>query len=146
MNPDHSAYLGLSDETHKKNVRTIHVNAQVTAVTTILEFLGNFVNGVIFMVLDGFPEFTSTALFMQLHLISLSYVFLMNTRYNKNRIIEYGWKNVLKNIISCGKKSSTTSVAPSIQETQLTILPPITRKYKDKQPIIFFNIEGLEIT
>ena len=132
MNPDHSAYLGLSDETHKKNVRTIHVNAQVTAVTTILEFLGNCVNGVIFMVLDGFPEFMSSALFMQLHLISLSYVFLMNTRYNKNRIIEYGWKNVLKNIISCGKDRSTTSVAPSIQETQLRILPPNPRKYKDK--------------
>ena len=28
----------------------------------------------------------------------------MNTRYNKNRIIEYGWLNVLKNISGCNKQ------------------------------------------
>ena len=28
----------------------------------------------------------------------------MNTRYNKNRIIEYGWLNVLKNIAGCNKQ------------------------------------------
>ena len=122
MQPGRSAYLGISEESHTKNMRTIHVNAQVTAVTTIFEFIGSCLNGIVFMIFNinkmpGFPEFTQLVLFMQLHFVSLSYVFLMNTRYNKNRIIEHGWINVLKNIIYCGPHSATTSINPIYQET-----------------------------
>ena len=52
--------------------------------------------------MDGLNvKFATSALFMLLHFVVLSYAFLMNTRYNKNRIIEYGWFNVIKNIFGC---------------------------------------------
>ena len=38
---------------------------------------------------------------MLLYFVVLPYAFLMNTRYNKNRIIEEGWLNVLKNMVIC---------------------------------------------
>ena len=33
-------------------------------------------------------------------MILLPYAFLMNTSHNKNRIVEYGWINVFKNLIT----------------------------------------------
>ena len=90
--------MGLSENVHRKNERLMHVNAQVTAVTTMVEFTGNCINYIIFLVLSGHVNFISYALYMLLYFVVLSYAFLMNTRYNKNRIIEYGWINVLRNI------------------------------------------------
>ena len=46
----------------------------------------------------GFGGFAEKMLFMLLHFVVLPYAFLMNTRYNKSRIIEEGWMNVLKNM------------------------------------------------
>ena len=82
----------------------MHVNAQVTAVTTMMEFSGNWVNSVIFLVVGDHGKYISSALYMFLYFVVLSYAFVMNTRYNKNRIIEYGWLNVLKNISGCTKQ------------------------------------------
>ena len=80
----------------------MHVNAQVTAVTTMMEVSGNCINGIMYLVMDGLNvKFATSALFMLLHFVVLSYAFLMNTRYNKNRVIEYGWFNVIKNIFGC---------------------------------------------
>ena len=107
MNPGHSRYLGISEDAQKRNMRAIHVNAQVTAVTTIFEFIGNCIFAILFTLMkgQGMPEFTSLVLLMLLHFVCLSYAFLMNTPYNKNRIIEHGWINVLKNIIDCNQHS-----------------------------------------
>ena len=99
IQPERSAYLGLSEEAHEKNQKNMHVNAQVTAVTTMMEVFGNCINGIMYLAMDGLNvKFATSALFMLLHFVVLSYAFLMNTRYNKNRIIEYGWFNVIKNI------------------------------------------------
>ena len=58
-----------------------------------------------YLVMDGLNvKFATSALFMLLHFVVLSYAFLMNTRYNKNRIIEYGWLNVIKNIFGCNSR------------------------------------------
>ena len=46
----------------------------------------------------GFGGLAEKMLFMLLHFVVLPYAFLMNTRYNKKRIIEEGWMNVLKNM------------------------------------------------
>ena len=55
-----------------------------------------------YLAMDGLNvKFATSALFMLLHFVVLSYAFLMNTRYNKNRVIEYGWFNVIKNIFGC---------------------------------------------
>ena len=98
----------------------MHVNAQVTAVTTMMEVLGNCIIGALFVVFDSFTRFTSAAPFMFLHFVVLSYAYLMNTRYNKNRIIEYGWKNVLKNILSRNKRSTNSAADPTADKTTIT--------------------------
>ena len=70
---------------------------------TILEFFG----GCIFVIMRvsritlGFGGFAQKMLFMLLYFVVLPYAFLTNTRYNKNRIIEEGWLNVLKNMVIC---------------------------------------------
>ena len=101
----------------------MHVNAQVTAVTTMMEFTGNCINYIIFLVLGGHVNFISYALYMLLYFIILSYAFLMNTRYNKNRIIEYGWINVLKNISGRNGRNKVlahNNVTPSFEVNQNT--------------------------
>ena len=77
----------------------MHINAQVTAVIMMLEFLGNFHIVVIFMEWGELTRFLISYFFMLLHFLVLSYAHLKNTRGNKNRIIQYGWANVFKNIL-----------------------------------------------
>ena len=95
-----SEYLGLSEENQRQNSLNIRVNAQVMAVITMLEFCGGclFVVGRIFRLQISFGSFSGTILAMLLYFVILPYAFLMNTRYNKSRIIEEGWMNVLKNM------------------------------------------------
>ena len=94
----------------------MYVNAQVTAVIMMLEFLGTCLIAVSFMVWDGFTRFTSSAIFMLLHFIVLSYAHLKNTRNNKNRIIEYGWSNVFKNILGCSTQKVHPLISPSAEK------------------------------
>ena len=100
VGPRNSAYLGLSEEHQKQSSRNIRVNAQVTAVITILEFLGGcvFMVGRVCRMPIAFGSFLGVTLTMMLYFVVLPYAFLMNTRYNKNRILEEGWMNVLRNV------------------------------------------------
>ena len=47
----------------------------------------------------GFGGFAEKMIFMLLHFVVLPYAFLMNTKYNKKRIIEEGWVNMIKNMV-----------------------------------------------
>ena len=95
------ARRGLSDRQNTLNMTKLKVNAQVTAITTLLEHIGNMtaiIHGV------HFTTRSSWRLSILIHemfcyCVFTPYVFLMNTSDNKNRIIKYGWRNVLKNII-----------------------------------------------
>ena len=95
------ARRGLSDSQNTLNMTKLKVNAQVTAITTLLEHIGNMtaiIHGV------HFTTRSSWRLSILIHemfcyCVFTPYVFLMNTSDNKNRIIKYGWRNVLKNII-----------------------------------------------
>ena len=105
MSPRHSEYLGLSNESQVRNAKNVRVNAQVTAVVTILEVVGMCIIVMIHLLvtnqgLGGF-EIVFQSLFMLLHFVILPYAFLMNTTSNKSRIIEDGWMNVLKNMLFC---------------------------------------------
>ena len=115
--------MGLSDDVQRKHERLMHVNAQVTAVTTMMEFSGNCISFVIFIVLGGHGKFTSSVSIMFLNFVVLSYAFLMNTKYNKNRIIEYGWLNVFKNIFGCNRQNGVSAenlIAPIPEANQNT--------------------------
>ena len=83
------------------------VNAQVTAVTTSFEALGNVVIVIIRICsgLGAVRRVWSSHLWLGLilYFVLLPFLFLMNTKHNKNRVIEEGWQNVFKNVFRiCG--------------------------------------------
>ena len=88
----------------------MRVNVQVTVVIATLETLGNFTNFIVWSVwakvMGENPSFLMLIQALLLNFVFLPYTFLMNTRYNKNRIIEGGWKVVIQNMT----KSSKTSI------------------------------------
>ena len=75
------------------------VNAQVTAFTSIIELIGNVTFTIHIMFTTG-PSFASFVHGQIPYMIVLPYAFLMNTSHNKNRIVEHGWINVLRNVCS----------------------------------------------
>ena len=78
-------------------MKKVRVNAQVKAFVSFIE---GFVN-ILYILIIAFTVRTSLGtLVMQsvTYLIILPYISLMNTSYNKDRVIENGWKNVLKNL------------------------------------------------
>ena len=94
----------MTERTRNQNNRAMRVNVQVCSVITICETVGNLINWVIWAIwariLGG--SHGGTVMLTQamiLNFIFLPYTFLMNTRYNKNRIVEGGWKNVLRNVM-----------------------------------------------
>ena len=68
-----------------------------------------------FRIRVGFSKFAQITLYMLLHFVILSYAFLMNTKYNKNRVIQEGWINVLKNMVFWYKRNT---VSPSESPNQ----------------------------
>ena len=107
MSPRRSEYLGLSNESQIRNAKNLRVNAQVTAVVTIFEVVGMciIVMTHVLVFQHGFTwlHCVYQYLFMLLHYVLLPYAFLMNTTSNKNRIVEDGWMNVLRNMVLCYK-------------------------------------------
>ena len=93
---------GLSKSKNEDNMRKMRVNAQITAVTSILEIAGNIVQWAIWILITKFVGLGSLIQSILLYFVVLPYVFLMNSSHNKNRIIEDGWINVLKNAIGTG--------------------------------------------
>ena len=91
----------MSEDSKRHNSKNVRVNAQVTAIITVLEFIGGclFVIGWVFRLQVTLGSFVGVIITMILYFNILSYAFLMNTRYNKGRIIEEGWMNVFKNMV-----------------------------------------------
>ena len=95
----------LSDSSNALNMKRVMVNAQVTAMISFIEvlFFAVYVAGV--SVAGGTNSEMVVILlvmYMILYLIVSPYSFLMNTSHNKNRIIEHGWINVIKNMTIIG--------------------------------------------
>ena len=80
-------------------------------MTTFIEFVG----GVTFLVHLLFFNSPQNAFSTLLHsminkFFIMPYAFLMNTSHNKERILEHGWKNVLRNMIKCGSSRSSVDI------------------------------------
>ena len=86
--------------------KKIRVNAQVTFMISILEMIG-FVIGIVVVVIFKTTTLPVIINSMILYLILLPRAFLMNTSHNKNRIIEHGWENILRNTLGLSPKSSS---------------------------------------
>ena len=93
------------DELQLKRIR---VNAQVTFMISILEMIGAVIG---IMVVVIFKSTTLPVIInsMILYLILLPRAFLMNTSHNKGRVIEHGWKNILRNTLGLSPKSSNSN-------------------------------------
>ena len=89
----------LSNSANEINRRKLLINAEVTAITTLIELIG----GVTFVIHLYLKKGTSSSTFLHAVVVKcvvMPYAFLMNTSHNKNRIVEKGWKNVLINIVN----------------------------------------------
>ena len=83
----------LSHNQNEINMKKVKTNAQVTSMVCIIETAVVLFNWITFGLIGSW-----ISLFI-LYLILLPYFFLMNTSHNKERVIEYGWKNVIWNFI-----------------------------------------------
>ena len=90
-----------SDQATDINLKKIKVNAQITAMTSFLEFLTN-ITFVIHVFLNKGTTFSTMVHSMILYCILLPSVILLNTDRNKARLITEGWK---KTIVDCLKIS-----------------------------------------
>ena len=78
-------------------MRKLLVNAQIKAMISIVELLSN-VGYILLVYFTTKTSYITLIQIMMLYMIVLPYAFLMNTSHNKNRIIEHGWKNIVRNI------------------------------------------------
>ena len=88
----------VPENTSIENMKRLRVNAQVTAITTILEVVGNLIFMMTWSFITKFAKYTTLLQGMTLYLVILPYAFLMNTSQNKARVVEEGWIPIFKNI------------------------------------------------
>ena len=82
----------LSSNQNEINMKKVKINAQVTSIVCIMETAIVFINWIL---LNQPVRWISIFV---LYLIILPYFHLVNTSHNKDRVVEYGWKNVLGNL------------------------------------------------
>ena len=88
----------VPERTSIESMKRLRVSAQVTAMATIIEVLGNLTFMVIWIFISKFADFSTLVTGMALYFVILPYVFLMNTSQNKAQIVEEGWIPIFKNI------------------------------------------------
>ena len=78
---------------------------------SVLEMIGGIINLTLVLMFKTttFPVVINS---MIIYLIILPRAFLMNTSHNKNRIIEHGWRNVLRNTFGLSPKPSRVDCSP----------------------------------
>ena len=78
-------------------------------MTTFIEFVGA-ITFLIHLLSKQGSTFSLLLHSMTNKLFIMPYAFLKNTSHNKDRILEHGWKNVLRNMINCGSPSRSENV------------------------------------
>ena len=116
-----------SKEAHIENMRTVKVNAQVTAMISFSEIVGFVIISIICQ--SSRSATMGDVLFPLLQNIILPYAFLRNTRENKHRIVEQGWKNVLRNALNMDIIISILINSNKVK--------PFNDEQKDKEPDVF---------
>ena len=79
-------------------MRKLLVNAQITATISIIEGIINIAY-IITVALTVRTSYGTLIYLLILYMLVVPYSFLMNTSHNKERIIEHGWINIVKNIL-----------------------------------------------
>ena len=109
--------------TNKCNMKKLQINAQVTAMTTLIEHIGNVTSLVVTIHFTTNLSWFLSRLILEIlfYCIIVPHSFLMNTSDNKNRIMEYGWKGVIQNLI--GRRSNRTAAGPNCNEENVPTAP-----------------------
>ena len=97
--PNNRAANCLSAVNQERNIRSVKVNAEITMIIWIMESIANFCVVVGFIVASGKPHISNLTIVILWYYVILPYTFLMNTSYNKDRIINDGWKIVILNVL-----------------------------------------------
>ena len=96
---DNTVANSLSSEVQARNVKLVKVNTRVTLVVWVLESIANICIAIFWVAIYGTTDFGTLTNSMIWYYLLISYTFLMNTSYNKGRIVDDGWKPVLLNSI-----------------------------------------------
>ena len=89
----------LAEEIQLRNIRKVAVNARITAVLWLLEFAANFSVVLVWIVINGSSSHGGLTNSMSWFYVILPFTHLMNTSYNKDRIIDDSWKSVILNAV-----------------------------------------------
>ena len=113
-------------------MKKLRVNAQVTAINTIVEMTGTITYIIILAIMRGnnFNSFIYTQFFYS---ILLPFIFLSNTSENKDRIVEVGWKNVMKNIVDNMKKQMYANLKMVAEKFSVTNMEAIQEQILKNQ-------------
>ena len=101
-------------------MRRMKVNAQITTMTTALEFLGCLSYLIHVRITKG-TNLASFIHFQSIYFILVPYAFLMNTSNNKFRVIQNGWRGVFRNIV--GKHVTVGEVEQSDTASDKIVTP-----------------------
>ena len=123
------------DNANELDNKKIDVNAQISAITSILELTFNILFLIFVVDNEGITMYNLSVAII-LYDIILPYVFLMNTSHNKKRIVELGWENVFKNILGMSNNSveqTTTRILDKKRTRTFTSDSRVQRKKKLKR-------------
>ena len=121
VNPtdDNPAAKSLSRERQIYNIKLVALNARVTWVVWILEFVACFTIIIAWVFVVGTTSFATLTNSMIWLYVLIPYTFLMNTSYNKERIIDEGWKTVIMNSLfdlkGCFSRNETIPTSPNLR-------------------------------
>ena len=96
---DNLAANCLNEDTQNRNIRKVAVNARIAAVIWGLEFIANFCVALIWIFLVGTTSMEGLTNSIIWYYVILPYTHLMNTSYNKDRVVDDGWKSVILNSV-----------------------------------------------
>ena len=97
--PTNLAANMLSDEARNRNLQKVKINAQIMFVIYVLECVANTSIYIVWAFVTGTSNQVTLGLALLWFHILLPYTFLMNTSHNKNRLIDEGWLNTIRNTI-----------------------------------------------
>ena len=116
---DNTVANSLSSEVQARNVKLVKVNTRVTLVVWVLESIANICIAIFWIAIYGTTDFGTLTNSMIWYYLLISYTFLMNTSYNKGRIVDDGWKPVLLNSIVNPFKVTTSKEPDKSTRSQI---------------------------
>ena len=107
---DNHAANSLAEEIQIRNIRKVAVNARIAAVLCLLEFLANFSVVFIWIIIVGSSSAGGLTNSITWYYVILPFTHLMNTSYNKDRVVDDGWKSVILNAVKSIWRCLTCSI------------------------------------